>query len=336
MLTLFTMLVIGFSLVVAVILLVVYLGFFKNLNRSWVAVSSCIALLGTLSGLQLEHLAYLRFEHQPLDTLYYRFLLVLAPPSFYFFSHSILFNTGKYSPWALLHLTPLGIVFFVMPQIAVPLTFLLGSGYCLWLVQLIYALKADRKRFGMEFFFFGFFAVLAVLVLIFGFSLSYIDHAYFYYFYANGIGFSFILVTGALMAFPEMLNELSDRVTRSYAKSTLTQVSVSAQVNKLEQLMGEEKLYQNESLNLQTLAGALDLTGHQLSELINTEYGVNFSRYIRERRVDAAKVLLLGEPDSSVLAISLETGFKSQSNFYAAFKEITNQSPGQFRKSNNC
>ncbi|NQZ06546.1 MAG: AraC family transcriptional regulator, partial [Algicola sp.] len=67
-----------------------------------------------------------------------------------------------------------------------------------------------------------------------------------------------------------------------------------------------------------------------------TEYGVNFSRYIRERRVDAAKVLLLGEPDSSVLAISLETGFKSQSNFYAAFKEITNQSPGQFRKANNC
>jgi hypothetical protein len=142
---------------------------------------------------------------------------------------------------------------------------LLGSGYCLWLVQLIYALKADRKRFGIEFFFFGLFAVLAVLVLILGFSLSYIDHAYFYYFYANGIGFSFILITGALLAFPEMLNELSERVTRSYAK-----------------------------------------------------------------------VLLLGEPDSSVLAISLETGFKSQSNFYAAFKEITNQSPGQYRKANSC
>ena len=94
-----------------------------------------------------------------------------------------------------------------------------------------------------------------------------------------------------------------------------------------------DKLYQNEKLNLAMLAEAMTLTSHQLSELINVHFGKSFSRYIREQRVAAAKELLLSQPDASILAISLETGFKSQSNFYAAFKEITGQSPGDYRKS---
>ena len=97
--------------------------------------------------------------------------------------------------------------------------------------------------------------------------------------------------------------------------------------------MKSNRLYQNDSLNLAMLAEAMDLTSHQLSELINVHFGMSFSRYIREQRVTAAKQLLRNEPDSSILAISLETGFKSQSNFYAAFKEITGQSPGDYRKS---
>jgi len=81
------------------------------------------------------------------------------------------------------------------------------------------------------------------------------------------------------------------------------------------------------------VAEAMGLSSHQLSELINVQFGMSFSRYIREQRIQAAKALLAREPDSSILSISLETGFKSQSNFYAAFKEITGQSPGGYRKS---
>ncbi len=49
--------------------------------------------------------------------------------------------------------------------------------------------------------------------------------------------------------------------------------------------------------------------------------------------IRAAQTLLTTEPDSSILAISMEIGFKSQSNFYAAFKEITGLAPGDYRKS---
>jgi AraC-like DNA-binding protein len=59
---------------------------------------------------------------------------------------------------------------------------------------------------------------------------------------------------------------------------------------------------------------------------------VGFSRYVRERRVDAARRLLVAAPSQSILSVSLDTGFRSQSSFYAAFKEITGQSPGDFRE----
>ena len=91
-------------------------------------------------------------------------------------------------------------------------------------------------------------------------------------------------------------------------------------------------MFQNENLTLRIVAEAIDLSGHQLSELINSRFGYGFSRYIREQRVAEAKRLLAEDDQSSILSISLMTGFKSQSSFYAAFKEITGHSPGKYRE----
>ena len=57
-----------------------------------------------------------------------------------------------------------------------------------------------------------------------------------------------------------------------------------------------------------------------------------FSKYVRDCRVEAAKALLVAAPSQSILSISMDTGFRSQSAFYAAFKEATGQSPGDYRK----
>ena len=97
--------------------------------------------------------------------------------------------------------------------------------------------------------------------------------------------------------------------------------------------MSDGKAYQNEDLSLNSLAAEVGLTAHQLSELINSRLGMGFSRYVRERRVEAAKALLLAAPSQTILSVSLDTGFRSQSAFYAAFKEMTGQSPGDFRES---
>jgi AraC-like DNA-binding protein len=121
-------------------------------------------------------------------------------------------------------------------------------------------------------------------------------------------------------------------VKLSYSTSTLSNIDVEKSKSKLEQLMKNAEFYQNENLNLTSLAEATDLTSHQLSELINTQFGMSFSQYLREVRITKAKALLRDKPTWSILAISMEVGFKSQSNFYAAFKDLTNQSPGNYRK----
>ncbi len=68
------------------------------------------------------------------------------------------------------------------------------------------------------------------------------------------------------------------------------------------------------------------------SELINTRFGHGFSRYVREQRVAEARRLLAEDDRSSVLSIGMSVGFRSQSNFYAAFREITGETPGGYRK----
>jgi len=333
MINLITTLNIGFSLVITLVLLICYLFFLKSNNKTPRAVVGTILFLGGISALQLEHLAYFQFQQQPLDTIYYRFLLFAVPPLFYFFSRLVLFPDYKIKAASFLHFLPLVGVFFLERNFAVPIAFLIGASYCMWLTVLIYRLKSLRNRFEIEFFFVAFFSIFALAVLAVGFSVSFIDDAYFYHFYGNGIAFAYMLVTAALMIYPDLLNELTEAVKLSYMTSTLKSVDVDESKGKLEELMQKSNIYQNENLNLTTLAEAMELTGHQLSELINTQFGVSFSQYLREVRVERAKYLLKNEPDSSILSISMETGFKSQSNFYAAFKDLTGQSPGNYRKS---
>jgi AraC-like DNA-binding protein len=324
---------IGFSIFAAAILFFAYVVFFKNVNKSWLAVASCAVLLSSLSGLQYGHSQFLLTNTELFSLPSYRFLLFLVPPMFYFFSRAILLPGQRNSPVLLVHLTPLLLNFIDRYEIAVPLIFVVGTGYSFWFASLIYNLRTQRKRFMVEMFFFGFFAVLAVLVLVMGFLIPYMDNSYFYLFYMNSITFAFLLIVTALLIFPDLLNEIAVVATLSYATSTLKDVDVDDRIKRLDDLMQSKKIYQNENLSLAMLAELMELSSHQLSELINVHFGMSFSRYIREQRVAAARLLLASEQEASILSISLDTGFKSQSNFYAAFREITGMSPGDYRKS---
>lgn len=333
MITYLSILTIGFSIISSVILFGAYLLSYQNVNKSWFAVSSCAALLSCLGFLQAGHLEYMLRDVDVLQQPFYRFWLFVAPPSFFFFSRAIVLPDARISPLLLLHLLPpLLLYFLVRYEIGASLMFLMGVGYSVWLAYLIYGTRAQRKRFRYELFFFVVFTITAVLILILGMVLPYIDHGIFYHFYANSIGLAFFLIVAALLVFPDLLTDLAEAAKLSYAATTLNGVDIASSLAKLEQQMKQDRLYQNDELNLAMVAEAVGLTSHQLSELINVHFGMGFSRYIREQRVRAAQTLLASEPEASILAISMETGFKSQSSFYAAFKEIMGVSPGDYRK----
>lgn len=325
-----TTFIIGFSVIISAIFFVVYAFFLKNVNKSYVAMGSCCLLLLGLSCLQVEHFRYLQEGGEPLATVYYRLLIFTVPSMFYIFSRSILFPDTHFSFRYLLLLLPLGLAFFVGKAAAAAIAFVIGTIYCLWMLSIVYRLRAQHKRFAVELFFFGYFAALGVLVLIMGLSVSFIDSRYFYLFYANSIGLAFVLVAGCFMIWPDLLIELREAVALSYANSTLKNIDVDESLKKLHALM-EDKIYQNENLNLASVAAGVGISSHQLSELINTHFNQSFSKYIRAQRVEEAKRLLKENPEASILSIGLEVGFKSQSNFYSAFSEITGMTPGQFR-----
>ena len=141
-----------------------------------------------------------------------------------------------------------------------------------------------------------------------------------------------MLVVAALLVFPELLNDIMLATEIAYAKSKLIGVDTASKLAELKDLMIADKHYENENLNLTMVADLLELNSHQLSELINTHHQCSFPQYVRQHRIEAAKELLISEPNASVLSISMMTGFKSQSSFYNAFKELTNESPASYRK----
>jgi AraC-like DNA-binding protein len=323
---------IGYSIIIAITLYVTYLCFIPHANKTWITLCSGAGLLGGLSLAQYLHYTFYDVGTDPLSMVSYRFVILFMPSMFYFFSRAILFPDRKPKWIDLLHFLPWPLAFLAPREVTVPIAFMMGTGYSLWLTSIVYKLRAVRNRFGLVFVFFGFFSVIAVMVLIFGFTASYFNPSYFYHFYTNGIGVSLVLVTGTLIVFPNVLSEIDEVVRLGYTNTTLTNIDLEHCKEKLRQLMNTSKVYQNENLSLALLADAMQISTHQLSEFINTHYEVGFSQYVRLQRVEAAKHLLKTESNASILSISIEVGFKSQSNFYAAFKEITGKSPGHFRK----
>ncbi len=332
MLSHFTILLAGFTIFSAAALLFAYWFFLPDLQKNLYSKLSCAALLVGLASLQWCHYLYLSEGFDALNSRFYLTLLLLVPPCFYYFSRFVLFPSLKPSLLQLCHLLPVLIGSFLAASMVPPFAFLIGTGYTFWFAHLVFQLRNQHQRFKFEMFFFGLFALIALIALGLGFSIPYINPTIFYMTYGNASGIAMLLVVTAIVIFPEMLSDIQQIAELAYAKSKLSGIDIEAKKIQLKALMQQESVYQNEKLGLAAVAGMMDITAHQLSELVNTQYGYGFSRFIREQRIEQAKRLLKDEPNTSILAIRIMTGFQSQSNFYSAFKDITGESPGSYRK----
>ena len=86
---------------------------------------------------------------------------------------------------------------------------------------------------------------------------------------------------------------------------------------------------------LAELASRLGVSRSDLSHVVNAELGVNFATLISEHRV-AEAARLLQDPACDHLtidAIGYQSGFRSRSAFYSAYKQIRGETPRQTRRS---
>lgn len=321
---------IGFSIFCAMVLAISNL----LIDKASSAIASNLAgfiLLSSLAIIQWCHFGFIQETSTLVYSKAYITLLYCIAPAFYFYSRQILIVDGAYKLTDFLHLIPL-IVSWALPYVwAFPLAFLIGSAYLIWLLKIVYCLRRQRQRFKLELTALATFLVIAIAVLVLAFAKPLIATAIFFSSYAILIGLAFFAAALTLLRFPSITDEVAEAVQANYVQSTLNNIDRDAIVDQLKELMFKDKLYIQESLNLSTLAEQLPINSHQLSELINSEFGKGFSLFIREYRINEAKRLLLEEPKSSVLSIGLSVGFTSQSNFYAAFRELVGMAPGEFR-----
>jgi AraC-like DNA-binding protein len=165
------------------------------------------------------------------------------------------------------------------------------------------------------FFLSGFLSGLKELILVGGLSLAGIH----------------IFIFLAHSRHPEFFQLLKKEIReKKYRTSMLRGMDTAALNAQLTALM-EEGLYRDYDLTLNSLAGRLEITPHQLSEFLNEKKRVNFANYINYYRIEEAKKLLVEDQERSIISVCFHVGFNSKSAFNNAFRKLTGVNPKDFR-----
>ena len=103
-------------------------------------------------------------------------------------------------------------------------------------------------------------------------------------------------------------------------------------LDRMNELMINEKLFTDQDLKLDQLASRLSISRHTLSQVMNEIYPSGYAHYIRNFRIEEAKILIQNRPELSLEGIGYEAGFKSKSVFFDSFKKIVGCTPAAYKK----
>ena len=134
-----------------------------------------------------------------------------------------------------------------------------------------------------------------------------------------------------------MIIEFTQRMTDLHISGGTTDAPLSGQkrafTKSIIECMDYIYYHLHEKITLQTLAEAVGLTPNYLASLFKKEKGVTVQQYIRSRRIEAAKNMLLYS-DYSATEISAFLAFSSASHFIRIFREETGMTPKQYQQKN--
>ncbi len=105
---------------------------------------------------------------------------------------------------------------------------------------------------------------------------------------------------------------------------------------RLQSLMMENQYYLDQDLTISSFAQKIQVSPRLISNCINQNLGQNFNEWVNGFRVRKALELIQNDRKNklSIEGIGQESGFKSRSALYAAFKNKLGFSPGEFRRRN--
>jgi len=139
--------------------------------------------------------------------------------------------------------------------------------------------------------------------------------------------FSFVLYANFLILFNKKNKQIATKEAHKYSNKKISGVQADSFASKLKRLMDAEELYKNPNLKLSDLASRMNMSAHQLSQLLNDNLGKSFSIYINEYRIEEACEKIENGSYLKIEEIGYEVGFNSKSTFFSTFKKIKNTTP---------
>lgn len=160
--------------------------------------------------------------------------------------------------------------------------------------------------------------------------------------YSILVTFSFLLTLIYIFSFYGLLqgriypineNEL-DLKQESYKNPRLKTEEKQKIKEALENYFIKDKPYFNSRLTITMVSNKLGMPRHKITEVLNTDIGKNFYRFVNEYRVEEVKSMLSNPAYNhySIEAIGYECGFNSKSAFFSVFKDLTSMTPAQYKK----
>ena len=105
------------------------------------------------------------------------------------------------------------------------------------------------------------------------------------------------------------------------------------EISKNLKMVEDKQLLFDSELDESGLAKQLGVKSYLLSQFLNQRLGKSFTEFTNEKRIEEAKRLLerAENRDTTIFAIGVDSGFRSESSFYFNFKKYTGMTPKQYK-----
>ena len=102
-------------------------------------------------------------------------------------------------------------------------------------------------------------------------------------------------------------------------------------MQRLYQLMDEEKPYLNSQLKISDLSDRLGTSSRSISDCIRKATNNTFANFINTYRIEYAKQLMREQPDMKISEVFLSSGFANETTFFRIFKAFTGMTPNDWK-----
>nr|WP_298930131.1 helix-turn-helix domain-containing protein [uncultured Allomuricauda sp.] len=174
-----------------------------------------------------------------------------------------------------------------------------------------------------------------ILSILFG-NLA-IWAAYFFtnytYYIVGALTFSFLFYILMILVFLNKKKSVNLFVpNQKYADKRINNTQADILIKRLNHFMKEDEPFKDANIKSSDLAKKLQISVHQLSQLLNDNMGKSFPLYINEHRIEKAQQLIASHTNITLETIGYECGFNSKSTFYTTFKKLTGTTPAKFKE----